>query len=64
MPTGEAAHPAVTSMGTRCKQCPIVLVSPSGVGVVVELWALRPVIMRAGQSSCGLLALPQEDLPA
>ena len=37
--TGEAAHPAVTSMGTWCKlgkQMPV-LVSLSGVGVVVEL---------------------------
>ena len=39
MSTGEAAHPAVTSMGTWCKlgkQIPV-LVSLSGVGVVVEL---------------------------
>ena len=45
-------------------KCPTVLVSLSGVEVIVELLVPRPLSMRPGQSSCGLLALPQEDLPA
>ena len=36
----------------------------SGFEVVVELWIPRPLCVRPGQSSCGLLALSQEDLPA
>ena len=32
--------------------------------VVVELWVLRPLSVRPGQSSCRLLVLSQEDLPA
>jgi len=35
--TGEAAHPAVTSMGTWGSKCPTDLVSLSGVGVIGEL---------------------------
>ena len=42
----------------------MVLVSLSSVGVVVELWVPQPLFVRPGQSSCGLLVLPQEDLPA
>ena len=45
MSSGEAAHPAVTSMGTWCelgKQKSTVLVSYSSVEVVVELLVLRP----------------------
>ena len=36
----------------------------SGVEVVVELWVLRPLPVRPGQSSYRLLAVLQEDFPA
>ena len=29
----------------------------------MELWVPQPLSVRPGQSSCGLLAVPQEDLP-
>ena len=29
----------------------------------MELWVPRPLSVRLGQSSCGLLTRPQEDLP-
>jgi len=45
------------------RKCPTVLVSLSGVGAIVELKVLRPFSMGLGQSSYGLLALPQEILP-
>ena len=45
-------------------KCPTVLVSLNGVEVIVELLVLQPLSVRPGQSSCGLLALLQEDLPA
>ena len=63
--SGEAAHPAVISMGTWCllgKQIPNCPVSFRGVGIIVELQVLQPLSVRPGQSSCRLLALPQEDL--
>ena len=40
-----------------------VLVLFSSVGVVVELQVLRSLSMIPGQYTCGLLALPQKDLP-
>jgi len=58
VPTGEAAHVYWVS------KCSTVLVSLSGVGVVVELRVPRSLSTSPGQSSCGLLVLPQEDLPA
>jgi len=65
--TGEATHPAVTSMGTWCKlgkQMPTVLVSLSSVKceAIVEPRALQFLSVKPGQSSCEVLALPQEDL--
>ena len=33
------------------------------VGVVVEPQVPQPLSVRPGQSSCGLLALPKEELP-
>ena len=47
--TGEAAHPAVTSMGTWCKS----VCSHCGA-----LGSMTPIC----ETSCGLLGLPQEDL--
>ena len=64
MVSWEATHPAVTLMGTWGSKSPTVLVSLSGVGVIMELLVLQSLSMRPGQSSCGLLVLPQEDFPA
>ena len=53
-------HACVLQYGTRCKlgsKFLTVLVSLSGVGVVVELEVLPPLAMRPGQSSYRLLAL-------
>ena len=43
--------------------CPTVLVSLSDAGVIVEFWVPQHLSVRPGLS-CGLRALPQEDLPA
>ena len=67
MSTGEAAHPAVTSMGMyipRESKFPTVLVSLSNISVIVEHQVPQPLSVRPGQSFCGLLILPQEDLSA
>ena len=56
---GGAAQPVATSMGTWGSKCPTVFVLPSCVGVIVELWALRPLIIMSP-----LVGYWQEDLPA
>ena len=63
---GEAVHPAVTSMGIWCKlgqQMPTVHVFAQQVRILLRLWVPTPSPVRHATASCGLLVLPQEDLP-
>ena len=57
-------QPSSCNMFTGGSKYPTVLVSLSGVGVIVKLWVPRPLSMRPGQSSFGLLVVHREDLPA
>ena len=66
MPTGEAAHPDVTSMGTWCKlgKQMHAQLSMSHIAVKGPTWVPTPSTVRHGTASCGLLVLPQEGIPA
>ena len=58
--TGEATHPAETSLDTWETKCPTVLVLPSGFGIIVKPTSLH----ETWTALLRVLALPQEYFPA
>jgi len=61
--SGDQSHIRSSGICMRARACVCVQCVCVQCEVAVELYVLRPLSVRAGQSSCGLLALPQEDLP-
>ena len=60
---GKAAHPTVTSMGTWGSKCQLSMSCIVGEDPDRTSGA-HPSPVEHGSASCGLLFLPQEDLPA
>ena len=64
VPTGEAAHPTVSSMDTWGSKFQLSISHKAGEGLVGTSGAHTPSYVRHGTASCGSLVLPQEDMPA